>query len=109
MRGPREVRCAFGSDGIPSLELGSGLAAASPMRGTAIDARNTHIQYTMASIIRRIARPMGAAASASRHQRARAFSSVSMPPLPQMHTTQAHSSQPTSWMPVPYVTETVVR
>ncbi|KAK7193244.1 hypothetical protein DPSP01_008157 [Paraphaeosphaeria sporulosa] len=58
----------------------------------------------MASIIRRVARP--AAAAASRQQSARAFSGMSIPPPPQMQT-QAQYSQPTSWMPVPYVTETV--
>ncbi|KAF1977109.1 ATP-dependent clp protease-like protein proteolytic subunit [Bimuria novae-zelandiae CBS 107.79] len=58
----------------------------------------------MASIIRRIARP--AIATAPPQPCARALSRLSIPPLP--HTqTHAPPSQPTSWMPVPYVTETV--
>ncbi|KAL5435393.1 hypothetical protein PMIN07_011994 [Paraphaeosphaeria minitans] len=58
----------------------------------------------MASVIRTVARP--AAAAASRRQNARAFSGMSIPPPPRMQN-QAQYSQPTSWMPVPYVTETV--
>ena len=64
----------------------------------------THI---MASIIRRVARP--AATAASRRQGLRAFSGISIPPPPFSQQSHAQYSQPTSWMPVPYVTETVVR